>query len=270
MERYPQDLTVGIDDFRRSNWKPAIASREREGYSSMWQSLSTAARSATEEGKISEGKVLWLLADACSMMLNPGSINEPFKPIMAMNGKRSSLPEDFQQSDVELFSLVVEEVDDVCVQARLADLVWLLARPRSPKHALLAIDAYRRIPLDTKTWVHGGQECWERAISLAQMLGTGAGERMKEIEAAMISAFEVAKGEDGFLALWLANLLAANHLAHGKATDIAKKLESLARSFDVEGDLRRAREFFAASFIFFFGVLSSHSSPSSGNIGIRH
>jgi hypothetical protein len=248
MERYPQDLTVGIDDFRRSNWKSAIASSEREGYSSMWQSLSAAARSAIEEGRISEGKVLWLLADACSMMLNPGSTNEPFKPIMLMmNGKRSALPEDFQQSDVELFSLVVEEVDDVRLQARLADLVWLLASPRSPKHALLAIDAYRRIPLDTKTWVHDARECWERAISLSQMLGTGAGERIKEIEAAITSAFEVAKEEDGFLALWLADLLAANHLGHGKGTDIAKRLESLARSFDVKGNPHHAREFFAAS-----------------------
>jgi hypothetical protein len=202
MERYPQDLSVGIDDFRRSDWKSAIASSEREGYPGMWQSLSAAAGSAIEGGRTSEGKVLWLLADACSMMLNPGSANEPFKPFMAMNGKRSSLPEDFQQSDVELFSLIAEEVYDVWLQARLADLVWLLASPRSPKHAPLAIDAYRRIYLDTETWVRGGRECWERAISLTQMLRAGAGERMKEIETAITSAFEAAKSEDEFLALW--------------------------------------------------------------------
>jgi hypothetical protein len=247
MERYPQDLSVGIDDFRRSNWKSAIASSEREGYSGMWQSLSAAARFAIKGDRTSEGKVLWLLADACSMMLNPGSVNEPFKPVMVMNGKRSSLPEDFEQSDVDLFSLIAEEVDDTWLQARLSDLVWLLKSPRSPKHALLAIDAYCRIPLDTETWVRGGRECWERAINLAQMLRTGAGERMKEIETAITAAFEVAKSEDGFLALWLADLLAANHLAHRKGTDIAKRLELLARNFDVEGDLHRAREFFAAS-----------------------
>jgi hypothetical protein len=54
MERYPQDLTVGIDDFRRSNWKSAIASSEREGYPGMWQLLSAAARSAIEGGRVSE------------------------------------------------------------------------------------------------------------------------------------------------------------------------------------------------------------------------
>jgi hypothetical protein len=248
MERYPKDLTVGIEDFRHSNWKSAIASSEREGYSSMWQSLSAAAKSAIEAGRISEGKVLWLLADACSMMLNPRSANEPFKPIMAMtNGRRSALPEDFQQSDIELFSQIVQEVDSVWLQARLADLVWLLAKPRNPKHALLAIDAYRKIPLDAKTWVHGGGECWARAIALTQMLGDGAGERIKEIEAAIMSVFESAKREDGFFALQLANLLAENRLGQGGSLDIAKKLESLARNFDGEGELRHARMFFAAS-----------------------
>ncbi len=213
----------------------------------MWHLLSDSARFAIEEGRNSEGKVLWLLANACSMMLNPDSVNEPFKPFMVINGKRTSLPEDFAQSDVDLFSLIAEEVDDAWLQARLADLVWLLKSPRSPKHALLAIDAYSRIPLDSETWLRGGKECWERSISLAQMLRAGAGERMKEIETAILAAFNIAQSEDEFFALWLTDLLEANHLAHGKGIEIAKKLETLARIFDVKDDLPRAREFFAAS-----------------------
>ena len=176
----------------------------------MWQSLSAAARTAVEKGKPSEGKALWLLADACSMTLKPSSPNEPFKPFMVMDGKRSSLPEDFQESDVTLFSQFSEEVDDVWLQARLADLAWLLIKPRSPKHGLLAIHAYRHVPLDHEIWIRGGRECWARAISLARMLKAGASDRMKEIEATIIEAFEVANANDGFLTLWLANLLATN------------------------------------------------------------
>ena len=78
----------------------------------MWQSLSSAARQAIEEGKTAEGKILWLLADACSMMLQPASLNEPFKPFLVIDGRRSALPEDFQESDVVLFSQIVEEIDD--------------------------------------------------------------------------------------------------------------------------------------------------------------
>jgi hypothetical protein len=79
------------------------------------------------------------------------------------------------------------------------------------------------------------------------MLKTGAGKRMQEMGATIISAFEAAKAEDGFLALWLADLLATNRLGRDHGVDIARNLESLARSFDAEGDLNRARAFCEAS-----------------------
>ena len=237
MQRYPENTNASIENFRNSGWKTAIDSCDREGYPSLWQSLSAAARDSIEKGQDSEGKVLWLLADACSMMLSPSSVNEPFKPFAVMDGKRSSLPEDFWPPDVDLFSKISEEVDDVWLKARLADLVWLLQKPRSHKHALLAIDAYRLLPLDTETWLYGGLECWQRAISLTRMLRAGSGDRMNEMEAKIITAFKTAKKEDGFLALWLSDLLDTNGLGKNNSVDIAKTLESLAMIFDGEGDL---------------------------------
>lgn len=247
MQRYPEDTTADIEDFRRSGWKIAIDSADRQEYSDVWQSLSAAAKTAVESGRKSEGKVLWLLADACSMMLTPSNFNEPFKPIMVILGKRSALPEDFQESDVTLLAQIYEEIDDVRLQARLADIVWLLGKPRDPKHALAAIDAYRKIPLDTETWVRDGQECWNRAISLTRMLREGAGERLKEMEEVILSAFEDAQTEDGFLALWLSELMETHRLGKDRSFDIAMKLEASARSFDTEGELHRARDFYAGS-----------------------
>lgn len=247
MQRYPENTIVDIEAFRRSNWKIAVDSSDREGYLSMWHSLSAAARTAIENGNTSEGKALWLLADACSMMLKPSSANEPFKPIMIMDGKRSSLPEDFQEPDVALLAQFSEEVEDIWLQARLADLVWLLLKPRSPKHALLAIDAYRQMPLDTEIWVHDGRECWERAISLCRMLGAGAGERISEIEVAIVAAFNGAKSKNGFLTFWLADLLITHRLGRDQGVDIAGKLETMARDFDLKGDLHHAREYFDAA-----------------------
>ena len=258
MQRFPEQTNLTIENLRNSGWKAVIDAGDREGYSSMWQSLSAAARVAMEKEQHSEGKGLWLLADACSMMLNPISPNEPFKPYMVMNGKRSSLPEDFQQQDVVLFSQFAEEVDDVWLQARLADLVWLLIVPRSPKHALLAVDAYRQIPLDTETWLRGGRECWARAISLARMLKAGAAERIQEIETAVVSAFNNAAQEDGYFALWLADLLATHRLGHEQRVPIAVKLEAMARAFDIQGDLHRSRDYFDAATKWF---------QQSGNVG---
>jgi hypothetical protein len=254
MQRYPSDVQASLNDFRQANWKAAISSCAGEGYPSMWRPLSNAAKAAIEDGKLPEGKVLWLLADACSMMLNPGSVNNPFKPFITTADGRSAIPEDFQPSGITLFAQIAEEIDDVWLKARLADLVWLLQSPRSHKYALLAIDAYRAIPLDAKTWVRGGRECWERAISLTLMLNTGAGNRLEELETAIITAFRATKNEDGFLAVWLADLLAANGLAKAKALGIASRLESLGRSVDFAANLELTRRCFGSSAKWFQGA----------------
>src|ERR1017187_4742121 len=146
--RYP-DTTASIDDFRRANWQAAVGSSGKDGYPAIWQSLSAAARGAIEDGRHSEGKVMWLLADACSMLLDPSSVNKPFKPFLVTSSGRSAISDDFQGADVELLAQISDEVTDPWIQGRSADLVWLLRKPRSPRYALLAIDAYRKIPVDT-------------------------------------------------------------------------------------------------------------------------
>jgi len=246
-ERYPADLAITEKDFRDSGWKDVLSKTSREGYSSMWQAFSAAARQAIDEGRQSHGKVLWLLADACSMMLAPKSVNEPFKPFMMMEGRRSVIPDDLSESDVAFYAQVVDAADEPWLKARLADLTWLKQTKRDVRFALAAIDAYRSIPLDTETWVRGGRECWARAIQLARMLKGGAGNRVAEIEAAILKAFESATKQDGFLGVWLADLLESHGLGRNQRAVIAQKLATLAGEFDADGDLHRAREYFSAA-----------------------
>lgn len=246
-ERYPVDLAVSADDFANCGWKEVLDQTSREGYSAMWQAFSAAARTAMDEGRKEHGKVLWLLADACSMMLVPASQNEPFKPIAVFHDRRSVIPDDLTDADIAFFSEIVDAVDDDWLKARLADLCWLKQKPKVAAHALTAIDAYRSIPLDTETWVRGGRECWERAVSLTRMLKAGAGDRLQQLQAAIVAAFDSATRQDGFLGLWLADLLKTNGMARERRADVAKRLEALAREFDSEGDLHRAREYFSAA-----------------------
>ena len=161
----------------------------------------SAAKQAISEDRQAHGKVLELLAHVCSLMLSSDSINEPFKPLTVLGGQRSMTPDDLSEDDVTFFAQIVDEIDDPCpkahlLKARLADLVWLLQSPRDVKFALAAIDSYRSIPLDTETWVRGGEKCWQRAIGLACRLGSGAGERFAEIEASIIQAFTLVTSQD--------------------------------------------------------------------------
>ncbi len=246
-QRYSANLIVTEQDFVECNWKSALANEEREGYSSMWQTFSSAARKASEDDRPSHGKALWLLADACSMMLSPKSLNEPFRPFMVIEGRRSVVPDDLSESDIAFYAEIVDAIDDVWLTARVADLVWLKQRPRDVRFALAAIDAYRLIPLDAETWVRGGHECWERAISLARMLKAGAGTRLAEMETAIFDAFNNATKDSGFLALWLAGLMDAYGLGRTHATTIAQKLNAMAVEFQEAGELHRSREFFGAA-----------------------
>lgn len=224
-----------------------LAATTREGYSSMWQAFSTAARKAIAEGRTAHGKVLWLLADACPMMLSPKSVNEPFRPFMVMDGQRSVIPDDLPDADVAFYAQIADRIDDIWLKSRIADLVWLKQKPREVRYAVMAIDAYRAIPLQGDTWVRGARECWERAISLTRMLKSGAGERLKEIETAIVAALTGATEKNGFLGLWLADLLRFGGLGREQRPVVARKLEALARAFDGAGDLHRAREYFRAA-----------------------
>lgn len=246
-QRYPANLVITKQDFADSGWDMVLSQTSREGYSAMWQAFSAAARKAIDESRNEHGKVLWLLADACSMMLSPSSQNKPFKPYAVFHDRRSVIPDDLTDADILFFAEIVDAADDIWLKARLADLAWLKRKPRDVTFALTAINAYRSIPLDKETWIRGGRECWERAISLARMLKAGAGDRLKQMEASIIASFNSATRQDGFLGLWLADLLKSNGLGRPQRAYVAQKLETLALEFDGEGDLHRAREYFSAS-----------------------
>ncbi|MFC1888650.1 DUF4209 domain-containing protein [Thermodesulfobacteriota bacterium] len=247
MERFPDHIKATLNDFKKCGWLETIEEARREDYSSMWQALSAAARQAMEKKQLSEAKVLWLLADACSMMLRPSSMNEPFKPCMVMDGKRSALPEDFKEEDVAFFKKIITEITDPKLCARISDIIWLLEKPRDPKFAVSAIDNYRQIPLDTDSWIRDGGECWERAVQLCIILKDGAGDKLKEIEKKIVESLKATTFGDGYLALWLSELLIKYRIGRDDQTEISQKLEALAINFNDEGDIRRSRDYFEAA-----------------------
>ena len=213
----------------------------------MWQAFSAAAQQAISDSQNERGKVLWLLADVCSMRLSPKRQNEPFKPIFEAEGRRSTISEDFLEGDIQFFSDILMSIDEPWLKARIADVLWLLKKPKETQFALAAIDAYRSIGLDTQTWIRGGRECWERAVGLTCLLRSGAESRLDEIESSLMVAIDGATNSDGYLAYWLADLLGSNGLARDKRTHVAQILERLAREFEDIGDLHRTRDYFAGA-----------------------
>ena len=240
-EHYPKDMVLTVEDFAGCGWKEALASADRERFLKDYRlrqyAFSDTAKQAFSEDRRTHGKILELLADACSMLLSPDSANEPFRPVMDFRpsgGGRSAIPDDLSEADLVFFAEIVETIDDPWLKARLADLVWL--RTRKVHFALEAIDAYQLIPLDGKIWEHGARDCWKRAMKLARMLGGGAGNRLKEMETKVIESFHAATQKKKILALDLADLLKDTKLGRSYAIELAQGLESIADA--VDGDWR--------------------------------
>jgi hypothetical protein len=243
---YPANLAVTVNDFRACGWKEALQNIAEDdfGYSARWTALSKAARSAMEADRQTHAKALWLLADACSMMLRPGSLTEPFTPFAVFHDRRSALPEDFNAEALSFFGQVIELVDDSLLKARLADLLWLVGNPRQVQYALAAIDAYRIVPLTPEVWVRDGQKCWERAFALALTLGKGAGDRVKCMLDLMLDRLWAVNVQEHSFGVGLAKLLRNYRLVKERGTDIAEKLEALARAFDEAGNISYACSYF--------------------------
>ncbi|MGZ8157582.1 MAG: DUF4209 domain-containing protein, partial [Methylobacter sp.] len=246
IEKFPENTTVSLEDFRKCGWLEAIHEAKREDYRSMWQALTSFARKAIEEERYPEGKVLWLLADSCSMMLKPSSHNEPFAPFKVMEEKRSIIPEDFQPEDIAFFAEIAEEITDSKLRARISDITWLMKKPRDATFALKAIDAYLQMPLMAENWSSDELVCKERAIQLCKLLKAGSGTRLMEIESQLVESIKNSTKEDGYFALKLSELLAKYGQSNHQLA-ISEKLEILATEFENVGDIYHSRDYFIES-----------------------
>ena len=179
---HQSELTVA--DFTDCGWERALDNAtQHESHMAIFQALSAAARQAETEDREPHGRVLQLLAFACAMHLDPTSRNEPFKPIaVGLDGKPAIIPKDFTEAHMDFFAQIIDDVDNVLLKGRLADLLWMHQKTRHAKFALTAIDCYRSIPLDSDTWAFGALECLQRAVTLAHSVRSAASSRLEQIQ----------------------------------------------------------------------------------------
>ena len=238
--------TLTKEDFFSCGWKAALTEANPKDYPQMYRAFSAAAKKANDENRQAHSKALSLLSIACSMELSPKSRNEPFKPLASFPGDRFPIPDDLSESDIDFFVEITGEIDDPRLRARLADLVWLKRRKEGFPFVLMAIDAYREIPLNSETW-YPGDKCWERAIVLAKSIGQGAGDRLAQIESSIIGALESGGEGEGLFCFFLANMLKDHGLGKDRSPMIAQRLELLGREFKKKSSFLSGIKYFSAS-----------------------
>ncbi len=128
------------------------------------------------------------------MELTPSDKRQPYKPMLAAKGRRTALPEDFDDLQLAVLDSLLTESTPPIWSTRLADVLWICqfknSQSRSHEYAQLAIAKYLELSKLREKSEEWGM-CWtcmERALGLAKEVGQ---------QDALGSVIEVI---DGFLA----------------------------------------------------------------------
>jgi hypothetical protein len=239
--KYPKDLIVTIDDFNSMRCNDILNSLNEENYSEYWSNLSKLARKKSDIGDLKSSKILWILADLCSMMLVPDSKNEPFKPFATSNNGRSAMPEDFTDDEISFLEEIIVVCENYKVKSRIADFLWLVKR--DIKYIEIAVENYQLFSLSYDEILNDSKDAWGRAIRLS--LWTR--KPLEDIQKTVLQEFFTASEEDGYHLLWLHNLLNICQIEEEYHEDIYQKLEKFAIIFRDKDEAKKARDYFRAS-----------------------
>lgn len=117
-----------------------------EGAPADWHSLSDVFHVASKQEGLdpASARAYRLVWGLTSMMLQPESPTEPFRPILVWaDGRRSSAMQDFRVC-VDAIAVLATRSNHPSITARAADVAWMLQRRRH-EMGRLALDAYGRL-----------------------------------------------------------------------------------------------------------------------------
>lgn len=251
---HPQSMPAvpTLEDFDQSGASDILADHPTATLRELTELFVKARESAEANGANEASRVFWLMQGVCSMMLQPDSKTAPLAPVFVWaDGSSSMGPDHLAPEQIDLLARLADKVDHVALRARLADLVWMKGKRHGNRFALRAIDDYRAVPISGEHWQREDQASWQRALQLAVPLKGIAGQRVVEMEDALVEAFCRAKDGAGLGPLRYIRPLASERLGRRHAPQVASILEELAReriqrnhTFDAVEYLRAARVWF--------------------------
>lgn len=244
--RYPEDTPLTIDAFRSID----LATTLRDipaSYQDIWRALADGARTQMEAEDHAKARVLWLLSDLCSLMLNPSNLQEPLRPYAVLEDRRSLDVSDLTVEECDFVKGLLDEVYPGLIKARLAEILWLHPDHKRINYALAAIEGYQAASINDDIWWRGGQECWERALVLAKGLGKSGKAEYAQLTGRLFDALAQEFKALSPMLPHLAGTILEHRLVHSQAADLPEKLECAGRDFERDSQLLRARHCFELS-----------------------
>lgn len=242
VDGYPRDIPFSVETFVQSPCLKTINEvPEEKTYGEIWQEFSNLAKAKLSDENLAECKIFWILSDVCSMMLREGDHNQPFYPIMILDGKRTFMISDLNEDDIELLDSIVNHIENQKIKARIADVLWVARVPRQISDALTAISAYTAVPISPQSWVRGGREIANRAFQISMQIGKKAKFEFDKLVAGLIEEFQSNSDSEFNYSISIANLFFEKRIAKEKWPLIAGRIEGLGKRLGQEGKIIEAR-----------------------------
>lgn len=183
-----------------------------------------------------------LLQQVFNFHLKPSQLMEPFGPMSVFDGKRSMIPNDLSDVQLDELQATLEGVTDHEYRARVGDVLWL--RRKDPKATRIAVEAYLEAGKNAEHPEHWitSMERYERAIRLARQIEPN-GDLPKLVLAHLESRVVHYDGTDPLYF----TCKALEYLAEFRFGDFPKLAEIAGRVAEksrADGDFRRARSYY--------------------------
>jgi hypothetical protein len=234
------DVTAA--DTRAYDWQAvveAVTSRECQAYC---EALGKKAASLEEAGDDKGSRVFRLLSTVASYWPNYDDDTSPYRPWMVWEGKRSAIPEDLTQADLETLTGILNEIRDAEFRARVADVLWICP-PKNYKAAQLAVDAYiesARTLERGELWSPSVERYW-RARQIGGQLGRFKPHHQKAVQAIEDTIARHEANDTSLRCARLMHLLLADTV--GDAVRYAHLSETLAVKMEAASNWHFAREY---------------------------
>ena len=197
-------------------------------------------------GNLKASKVFYLLRNACSMALKPGSLNEPYEAGCIAGDCRLAILEDFTERDLEFFESILDEITDCRLKSRMADILWILKIPKNIKFLEIAVNEYSKISLESSSLNQFKIDAFERAIRLLQLSKITKNQYAK-ISNKILKCFNKAEPTDRYYCLRMSYLLDIAKLDKKLQSSVAEKLENFADTFAKEEEFIAAIDYYQES-----------------------
>lgn len=119
-------FNVTAADIRAYDWQKLLAEHPERNCQTYYKVFSKQAREYEESADDLGQRVYAVLNAVASFFPNFGSEIEPYRPsIVFRDGRRSLVPDDLTDQDLDALKEIVDEIEDPEYRARVADVLWV-------------------------------------------------------------------------------------------------------------------------------------------------